>query len=165
MIVFIYLKRDSSEASELSGLHNLILPIHNRHHAHIIATHVDTEGVGFVGGDVDLGIASFAGELFPHGYRLVHAGAACRMSPSDESAGGVDGYFTLAGGVSFGNKIGTFAMFGKSQRFHGQHTGNGEIVVGFDGGQVVDGDAGIVEGFVGSVFDGFHYGEVGGILC
>jgi hypothetical protein len=38
-------------------------PIKNRHHTHIIATHVDGEAVGFVDGDVDLGVAGFAIEL------------------------------------------------------------------------------------------------------
>jgi len=42
----------------------LILLINNRHQPHIVATHVDAEGVGFFGGKVDLGITGFAGELF-----------------------------------------------------------------------------------------------------
>jgi hypothetical protein len=44
-------------------LKKLILPIHNRHHAHIIATHVDAEGIGLFGGDVDLGVTGFAMKL------------------------------------------------------------------------------------------------------
>jgi len=36
---------------------NLILPINNRHHAHIIATHIEAKGIGFSGGDFATSIA------------------------------------------------------------------------------------------------------------
>jgi len=36
--------------------------------------------------------------------------------------------------------------------------------VGFDGGQIVDGDAGMGQRFMRGVLDGFHYGKIGRVF-
>jgi len=46
---------DFQVASALTERPHIFLT--NPHHAHIVAAHVDAEGVGLFGGDVDLGVA------------------------------------------------------------------------------------------------------------